>query len=102
LRPGDFVLVTPVKGEPVCLVPMRKDLVFGQLWVPADKAKVRSGRQLFDRQLLSALWRSREPDPHVLSSLNLRPGDFVEVGDTCLVPVSSTIAHLCQASEGWC
>lgn len=84
LRPGDFVLL----GN-VCLIPAKENFVFGQFWVEAadNAAKV---RQILNRHVLSALRRCRELEPHVLCSLRLRPGDFVLLGNVCLVPVRDT------------
>ena len=83
LLPGDFVVLGSV-----CLIPAKDSVVFGQFWIEADHEKVKAkGRQLLNRHLLPALARSRELDLYVLSSLSLRPGDFVLLGDVCLIPV---------------
>jgi hypothetical protein len=85
LLPGDFAVLGSV-----CLIPAKSNVVFGQFWIEADHAKVKpKGRQLLNRHLLSALESSRELDLYVLSSLSLRPGDFVLLGDVCLIPVGT-------------
>jgi hypothetical protein len=97
LRPGDFVLL----GK-VCLIPVRDNYVFGRFWIETSRSNAKAaaavagsvGRQLHDRELLSALWKSTELDPHFLSSLKsrvgLRPGDFVFNGKVYLIPVSDS------------
>ena len=82
--------------------------VFGGHWIEADCAKVKHGTQRFDRELLSALGQSREPDPSVLSGLSFGsviPGDFVRLrpgdlrpedfhtGDVCLIPVTGCVSQ---------
>ena len=94
LLPGDFVVLGSL-----CLIPAKSNVVFGQFWIEAEHSNVKAnGRQLLNRHLLSALERSRELDLYVLSSLSLRPGDFVLLGDVCLIPVrDSSGLHLACA-----
>jgi hypothetical protein len=93
LLPGDFVVLGSL-----CLIPAKSNVVFGQFWIETDHSKVQAkGRQLLNRHLLSALERSRELDLYVLSSLSLRPGDFVLLGDVCLIPVRDSGLHLACA-----
>ena len=111
LRPGDFALL----GK-VCLIPVRDNFVFGRFWIETSRSNVKAAaavagavvrcRQLHDRELLFALWKSRELGPHFLSSLEsrvcLRPGDFVLNGKVYLIPVSdsSSVHRACASMSG--